>query len=235
MSLEVKIQHQFQKPELLIRALTHKSFSYEKNSGEGHNEKLEFLGDAVLDLVLGEYLMEIFADQEEGALSKKRASLVNENSLASVAKELDLQAELRLGKGEMQSGGATKPRLLASALEALVGAMYLDAGFEKTRLMIRRYFKPLIESFDPTQDFALDYKTRLQELAQKAHRVTPSYEIVSEEGPPHERLFTVALKLKEKEIARGTGRSKKMAEQEAARISLENNSWDIAMPAQETE
>ncbi|MBX2986406.1 MAG: ribonuclease III [Bdellovibrionaceae bacterium] len=224
MSLETRLQYEFRRPELLLQALTHKSFAYE-NRAAAHNEKLEFLGDAVIDLVLGEFLMDLFPGDEEGSLSKKRASLVNEETLAVLARRHELPAVLRLGKGEAQSGGAEKPRLLGSAWEALCGALYLDGGYEPVRELLRREFRPLIEQLDPEQDYAADYKTRVQELAQKLDRATPVYELVSEEGPPHDRVFTVSLKVKEEEIARGAGRSKKAAEQQAAREGLNNPRW----------
>lgn len=218
--IEALLQYRFQRPDLLLQALTHKSFAYEHRAPDFHNEKLEFLGDAVIDLVLGEYLFELFPHDNEGALSKKRASLVNEDSLAKLATQLDLPSHLRLGKGEMQTGGALKPRLLSSAWEALTGALYLDAGFESSRRILREAFRPLIENLDPDQDFAADYKTRVQELVQRTMRVTPVYELVGEDGPAHDRVFTVALKIKDEEFARGSGRSKKIAEQQAAREAM---------------
>lgn len=224
-ALETRLSIKFTREDLLKRALTHKSYAYENKEPDTHNEKLEFLGDAVLDLVLGEYLYEIFPSDQEGSLSKKRASLVNEETLHRLALSWDLSAHLVLGRGEIQTGGASKPRLLASAVEALLGAIYLDAGYDVVREVVRREFRPLIDGLNPELDFAADYKTRVQEMAQKIHRVTPTYEAVGEEGPSHDRIFTVSLKLRETEIGRGVGRSKKAAEQEAARIALENMDW----------
>ena len=224
--LEIKLGYSFQRPELLRQALTHKSYAYENRVVGGNNEKLEFLGDAVIDLVLGEFLMEKFSEQDEGGLSKKRASLVNEASLATVARDLDLQAELLLGKGETQSGGALKPRLLASAWEALAGALFLDSGFDVTRKIVRQRFEPLIERLDPTHDYVTDFKTRLQELSQKSLKAAPVYDVISEDGPPHDRIFVVSAKMNGKEISQGRGRSKKAAEQEAAQIALENRIWE---------
>lgn len=222
-AIETRLGHEFGRAVLIETALTHKSFAHEHRiQGLAHNEKLEFLGDAVIDLVLGEYLIELFPLDNEGALSKKRASLVNEDTLAKLGMAWDIPEHLQLGKGEMQTGGFLKPRLLASTVEALVGALYLDAGFEKTRGTIRREFVPLIQELDPDHDYASDYKTRLQETAQRLLRATPSYELVGEEGPAHERRFTVAAKLKDFELARGTGHSKKAAEQEAAKQALQD-------------
>lgn len=220
--IEARLSYRFQRPDLLLQALTHKSFSYEHRAPEFHNEKLEFLGDAVIDLVMGEYLFELFPQDHEGALSKKRASLVNEESLAKLALHLDLPAHMRLGKGESLTGGAAKPRLLASAWEALTGAVYLDGGYDAAKAMLRAAFTPLISEIDPAQDFAADYKTRVQELAQKLLKAAPTYELVLEEGPAHDRIFTVALKLNNEELSRGSGRSKKMAEQQAAQAALQH-------------
>jgi ribonuclease-3 len=219
--LEAKIQFQFKNGDLLVRALTHKSFAHELREKGEHNEKLEFLGDAVLDLILGEYLMELFPGDGEGGLSKKRASLVNEEVLSKLAADLELPKFLQLGKGETFTGGAQKPRLLASAYEALVGAMFLDGGYEIVREFARRDFAKLIESLDPAQDFERDYKTRLQEVMQKETKEAPIYELISEEGPPHDKIFAVCVRVKEVNLATGAGRSKKIAEQEAAKKALD--------------
>jgi ribonuclease-3 len=223
--LERKLQYEFKNRDLFARALTHKSFSHELRTKSDvkseHNEKLEFLGDAVLDLVLGEYLMQLFPVDGEGGLSKKRASLVNEESLSNLATDLGLSECLQLGKGEISTGGAQKPRLLASAYEAVVGAIYLDGGFNAVKEFVRRDFQKLITVLDPVQDFERDYKTRLQEVMQKDTKEAPVYEIISEEGPPHDRTFTVCVRVKEVNLTTGTGRSKKTAEQAAAKKALE--------------
>lgn len=219
--LEKKLNYKFKKNELLERALTHKSFAHELRERCDHNEKLEFLGDAVLDLVLGEYLMEKFPSDGEGGLSKKRASLVNEDVLCKISADLELSKYMHLGRGESLTGGAQKPRLLASAYEALLGAVFLDGGFEAAREFARRDFAGLIESIDPTKDFEKDYKTRLQEVMQKETKEAPVYELISEDGPPHDRIFTVCVRVKEINLATGTGRSKKIAEQEAAKKALD--------------
>jgi len=219
--LEKKLQIKFNDAGVLERALTHKSFSHEIRGKSEDNEKLEFIGDAVLDLVLGEYLMELFPVDGEGSLSKKRASLVNEEVLSKLAVELDLSKYLHLGKGEAITGGAQKPRLLASAYEALIGAIFLDSGFAKAKEFARRDFAKLIAELDPSQDYERDYKTRLQEAVQKRNKETPSYELIGEEGPPHDRMFTVNVRLKEQNLASGRGRSKKLAEQDAAKKALE--------------
>lgn len=219
--LETKIRYQFKKPALLERALIHKSFSHEMRERKDHNEKLEFLGDAVLDLVLGEYLMDKFPSDGEGGLSKKRASLVNEEVLAKLAADWELSRYLQLGKGETTTGGAQKPRLLASVYEALLGAIFLDGGFDAAREFARRDFAELVAAIDPAQDFERDYKTRLQEVMQKETKEAPVYELISEDGPPHDRMFSVCVRVKDVNIATGMGRSKKNAEQEAAKKALE--------------
>lgn len=207
----------FQDAELLQRAVTHKSFAVARDT---HNEKLEFLGDAVLDLALADLLMRRFPDNDEGRLSKKRASLVNEKSLAAVASRLGLGEHLRLGKSELQSQGALKPRLLASTLEALMGAVYLDQGFELTRALVFRLFEELLDHDDVTEDFRSDYKTRFQEAIQARDKVTPVYKLVSEEGPPHARRFRVRVETDGRVWSEAEGTSKKSAEQDAARAAL---------------
>lgn len=219
--LEQRLGYQFKDPTLLGRALTHKSFANELKTPAEHNEKLEFLGDAVLDLVVGEFLFEQFPGDTEGGLSKKRASIVNEEVLSELALDMQLNKLLLLGKGEILTGGATKPRLIASSFEAIVGALYLDGGFEVTRQVLRREFSALTEKVCGQEDYEKDYKTRLQELVQKALRETPKYEVLAEEGPPHDREFLVCVRVKEDIWAQGRGRSKKNAEQAAAKTALE--------------
>lgn len=204
-------------------ALTHKSFANERNeSAETHNEKLEFLGDAVLDLVLSDLLMEKYPADTEGNLSKKRASLVNETVLAQIALELGLADQIRLGKGEILSQGNTKPRLLASVYEALLGAVYLDGGYEAAKQLIRENFALQFEKMNPLEDYYSDFKTRLQELAQAELKATPNYLVVDEAGPSHDPQFRVKLSLHSFPVSEGTGRSKKNAEQEAAKLAIEN-------------
>lgn len=215
--------YQFQKPDLLVQALTHKSFVNENGRRHLlHNEKLEFLGDAVLDLVLSEYLMEAFPQDDEGNLSKKRASLVNETVLAQIAHDLGLPERLNLGKGEILSEGNKKPRLLASAYEALLGAIFLDGGYEIAKQVIKANFDKLISAMNPAEDFVQDYKTRLQELTQAELKTSPVYDVIGEQGPSHNPKFEVSLSLQGKIVGTGIGKSKKIAEQEAARITIEN-------------
>lgn len=225
--LEKRLNYTFKSHTLLVRALTHKSYANELRNNIEHNEKLEFLGDAVLDLVVGEFLYEKFPHDTEGGLSKKRASIVNEEVLFELAREMELNKLLQLGKGEAQTGGAMKPRLLASSLEAIVGAVHLDGGFEVAKNFVRREFLPLCDRVCGVEDFERDYKTRLQEVVQKAMKETPRYEVLAEEGPPHDREFLVCVKIKDEVWAQGRGRSKKNAEQIAAKCALENKFKEI--------
>ena len=220
-SLETLINYQFQNPDLLKTALTHKSFVHENRAQpKVHNEKLEFLGDAVVDLAISEILMARFADDSEGQLSKKRASLVNEMSLAEISENLGISEYILLGKGELQSGGGKKPRLLASALEAIFGAIFKEAGFAAAKNTIEVLFTNKISNLSTEVDFDLDYKTRLQEIVQSEAKPVPAYRLVSESGPSHERVFEVEVNIQSYPSTIGVGRSKKAAEQEAARLAL---------------
>jgi ribonuclease III len=180
------------------------------------NERLEFLGDAVLDLAVSDILMETFREAREGELSKFRASVVNERGLSQVAKELGLGEFLLLGKGEELSGGREKPSILANTVEAFLGALYLDAGFSRTKEVIHRLFLSHIEQLD-TEEAVDDYKSLLQEFTQETYKSRPEYVLTDETGPPHERSFRVAVRVKGEVVAAGEGRSKKEAEQKAAR------------------
>jgi ribonuclease-3 len=222
MTLSEKLRHRFSDEGLLTQALTHKSFHNESNGGStGHNERLEFLGDAVLDLVLSDLLMRRFPELPEGDLSKIRASFVNEAILAQIALELGMDKELRLGRGEVLTGGAAKPRILSSGLEAVIGALYLDGGFATACEWVSQLFVGRIETLDLTLHFATDYKTRLQELVQEKFREAPRYAVIGAEGPDHEKTFHVEVRVGNNVIATGKGKSKKTAEQEAARLALE--------------
>jgi ribonuclease III len=221
LGLEERLRFQFQRPELLRQALTHKSYFNEHPlESAGHNETFEFLGDAVLDLSLGHLLMRTFPKDDEGRLSKKRASLVNESNLSLLASELGLEHVLFLGRGEKGSGGSKKPRLLASAFEAVIGAVFLDQGFEAAERVIANLFVERIEGRDWTEDFAQDFKTRLQERIQSSHGQTPSYVLLSESGPDHEKQFEVEVRVAEQLLGSGRGSNKKQAEQDAAKHAL---------------
>ncbi len=216
------LNYRFLRPELLKQALRHKSYANEfAKENLLHNEKLEFLGDAVIDLILSEYLMEKFPQDDEGGLSKKRASLVNENALAEIASRLNLMSDLQLGKGEALSDGHRKPRLLASAYEAILGAVFIDGGYQSAKTLAREHFDILLELMDPSRGYFQDYKTQAQEIAQSALKSTPVYEVIKEEGPSHSPQFHVRLSLQGQAVSEGIGRSKKMAEQEAAKNAIE--------------
>ena len=208
--LERRIGHRFQDPALLAQALTHRSF------GSPHNERLEFLGDGVIGCVIAEELYARFPDLAEGELSRLRASLVRETALAEVARALGLSAFLRLGEGEVSSGGADRPSILADALEAAYGAVFLDGGYEAARASVRRTFGAAIGQLDPRQP-AKDAKTQLQELLQGRRQKLPEYRVVGTAGAAHKQVFEVecvAAGLGRR--ASGSGSSRRRAEQQAA-------------------
>lgn len=213
-ALEASLGHRFVRPERLAVALTHRS------TGDGaHNETLEFLGDAVLSLAVSDLLMRNFPAATEGDLSKMRASLVNAEELAQKARAMDLGRWLSVGKGEERSGGRAKEKILAAAYEAVLGAVYLDAGWEPARQVVEAHFAPGLAR-EPQAPGHRDYKTRLQELTQRVHREMPAYTLVEERGPDHEKEFVVELAVGGRVLGRGVGRSKKLAEQAAAMEAL---------------
>lgn len=216
-ALSRRLGYRFKQADLLEEAFRHASYVNERaDSDLQDNERLEFLGDAVLDLAISDILMELFKDAKEGDLSKYRASVVNEKGLCLLARELGLGRYLLLGKGEEMTGGREKPSLLANTLEALIGALYLDGGFERTKVIIRRFFIPFLGEIDSGSGVD-DFKTLLQEYTQEAYKTRPEYVLVSQTGPAHDKTFRVALHLKGKVMSEGEGRSKKEAEQRAAR------------------
>lgn len=203
------------------RAITHKSHHFESSEpSQGHNEVLEFLGDRALDLILADQLIRQFPEASEGVLSKLKASLVSEQPLFEIAMTLQLGMFLQLGEGEARSQGAKKPRLLASAVEALVGAAYIDLGFEATKQWVLQLFARALAEVSPDRPFTEDYKTRLQEWSQAKFRQTPVYKVVRDEGPDHQKTFVVEVWVQENKLGEGSGRSKKLADQAAAREAL---------------
>lgn len=214
------LQWPVQNLELYQEALTHSSYAYERE-GIDSNERLEFLGDAVLELVVSEYFFKLFPHEQEGKLTLMRHNIVNEKSLAQIAQNISLGEFLRLGKGEIQSGGAEKTSLLADALEALIGALFLDLGYEKSAPLIIDLFKPLLEAIKSGEISLLDYKSMLQEACQSRGGMNPVYQITEETGPPHDRTFEAVVKLDNKIIGTGQGKSKKEAEQAAAKAAWE--------------
>ena len=211
-----KLNYSFKNLDLLEEALRHASYVNELNSNLRDNERLEFLGDAVLDLAVSHCLMRIFNDEKEGVLSKYRAMVVDEKALYQVALKLELGDYILLGRGEEMTGGRGKPSILANTMEAILGALYLDAGFSKTQEVIHELFTPLINNIDIKSDHD-DYKSLLQEYTQELHQVRPVYQILDEKGPAHDKTFSVAIHLNGEIIAEGEGKSKKEAEQKAAR------------------
>jgi ribonuclease-3 len=214
--LQKELGYNFKDPLLLVRSLTH--VSYDRNKSGGHNEVLEFLGDAVLDLVISDLLFRRFPDKNEGDLSRMRAGLVNSVALAKKAAALNLGDLLRLGKGEERSGGRSKPSILAGAFEALLGGIYRDGGYSAALQIIERYFASDITEKKLGQQ---DYKTRLQEISQMLFREPPVYRLVFESGPDHDKRFVTEIAVGGKVLGRGEGKSKKQSEQEAAAMALD--------------
>ena len=217
-SLEKKLGYSFRDRELLSEALNHSSYANEHRGGMGSNERLEFLGDSVLGFVSAEYLFQGHPDLPEGDLTRMRASLVCEQSLYEVAKELDLGSYLKLGRGEEAGGGRHRQSILADAVEAVFAAVYLDGGIEQVRELIVR----VLLSKGPAAEERKDYKTTLQEVVQRRSGQVLTYHMVSQSGPDHNKKFLFEVRLNDRAIGRGEGRSKKEAEQAAARDALEN-------------
>jgi len=218
---EKRLGISFKKKEHLFRALTHKSFVNEKNNPvRDHNERYEFLGDAVLELAISHILMGSFPQYPEGELSKIRAAIVNERQLAEIARKIGLSDYLNLGKGEEMTGGRSKPSLLSDAFEAVLGGIYLDRGFDKAKKLIECLFSDILNNVG-TKDFYKDYKTRLQEVVQARFRTIPKYKVARESGPDHRKIFEVDLFIANERYGVGRGSSKKIAEQNAARAALE--------------
>jgi len=217
--LEDKLGYRFRNASLCETALTHKSWMNETQSTDRtDNERLEFLGDAVLALVTSDLLMKRFPDEPEGDLSKARAAIVNEAGLARVAEVLGLGQWIFLGRGEEQAGGRQKRSLLANAFEALIGAVYTDGGFLDAFAVVERLFAPSIADVPSAAN--KDFKSRLQELAQAKLQIAPTYVVLSEQGPDHAKTFEIAILIGDKEYGRAFGRSKKEAQQNAAEQAL---------------
>ena len=214
--LEEKIQYTFHDRSLLETAMTHSSYANEhRRTVASDNERLEFLGDAVLETVSSEYLYRLYPDMGEGKLSTTRASMVCEPSLAKCARDLGLPEFLRLGKGEEQMGGREKDSIISDAAEALIGAVFLDGGFEEARRVVRTY---ILQDLNE-EDLFRDRKTLLQEIVTE-QGVQVEYRLLGEEGPPHKRTFTIAAIVNGEVRGVGTGKTKKAAEQEAAKQAL---------------
>lgn len=219
--LEEKLGYRFADTGLLRNAVTHSSYVREHARAGQSNERLEFLGDAFFDAIIGEELYRIFPHEEEGFLSRTRASLVCERSLANEARKLGLGRYILLGKGEDRSGGRERESILADTMEAIIGAVYLDGGFEAARAMVLGLFSGSIEDARHGKFIIVDYKTTLQEKLQDRGNVRIRYVLLKESGPDHDKTFQVQLEVNGRAMARGTGKSKKQAEQQAAKAMLE--------------
>lgn len=214
-NLEEKLGYKFKDEKLLKTALTHKSVK-----GGANNERLEFLGDAVMDLVIGDYLFHKFSRLSEGDLSKLRAALVNEKSFAELAKYLNLSQLINISPAEEHNGGRLKASILSDAFEALMGAIYLESGFDAVRAASLKAFERCYPDINFDR-MVKDYKTALQELTQARFAQIPKYVLVGSKGPDHKKEFEIALILNEREVSRAAGKSKKEAEQKAAKTALE--------------
>jgi ribonuclease-3 len=216
--LEYRLGYEFKNRLWLEQALVHSSYAYECPQTGPSNERLEFLGDAVLNLIISDFLIASFPVASEGELSRLRAALVNARSLAGIAERLNLGGFLLLGRGEERQAGRKKPSMLADALEALIAAVYLDGGYESARIVVKNVFT----DFNPRKENVLsgDYKTNLQEYTQKWQKVSPEYKLLRQSGPAHDRVFEVEVWIAGTPLGRGEGKSKKQASQEAARRAL---------------
>jgi len=217
---------QFKNIELLKSALTHRSYINE-HPGEDreHNERLEFLGDAVLELVVTGYLFKKYPEKTEGDLTSYRAALVNTSTLSTVATGIGVNDHLLLSKGEARDTGRARQYILANTFEALVGALYLDQGYDVAQKFIAKHILPLTDEI-VAKSLWRDAKSRLQEVAQEKLSITPYYKVLEEDGPDHDKHFTVAVFFGEEKVSNGIGRSKQEAEQEAARSALEAKEWE---------
>jgi ribonuclease-3 len=214
--LEIHIGHRFAREDLLTQALTHRS------AGAPHNERLEFLGDALVNLFIAEALYDHWPYADEGALTRARAELVRESALAPIARQLDLGAKLILGPGEMKSGGHRRDSILADALEAVVAAIYLDAGFETCRSVVMPWFQAAMEALPPPHKVGKDAKTRLQEWLQGKQKPLPIYALLSESGEDHAKTFLITCTLQQPPlVTQGEGGSRRAAEQAAAEAALQ--------------
>lgn len=222
--LQEKLGYTFGDRAILLQSMTHTSYGHEvfqeKPIAYRDNERLEFLGDAILDVVVSDILLESYPEANEGQLSKMRAAVVNEKTLAHIARSLALQDCVRLGKGEVQTGGNNKPSILSCAFEALIAAIYLDGGFNAVYPVVRHLFSPLFTAEQELINF-YDHKTQLQEVVQARWKVTPTYQLLSTTGPDHAKVFEVEVRMNGKVLAVASGFSKKEAEQNAARAAIQ--------------
>ncbi len=220
--VEAIISYSFRNPSLLLDSLTRRSYWHENRAScEHHNERLEFLGDAVLGLVIAEKLYQEFPEFEEGDLQKSRAKLVNRSTLANLARELGIAKFIRMGRGDELSGCRDRDSILADTLEALIAAVFLDGGFSAAKTFILRTFSELVEFINNTAE-AYDYKSVFQERMQSSMGITPTYHVVGQWGEEHCKTFAVAVQVGGNTVGQGTGRNKREAAQNAAKNAMEN-------------
>ena len=222
--LELRIGYIFKNKKFAEMAITHKSYAYEagKNSLDSYNERIEFLGDAILEYIISKELYTRFPDLKEGELTKKRAKIVCEKSLCTVIQEYDLASCLRLGNCELKMKNNKKDAMYADMFEAILGAIYLDAGLEVAEKICINMLEDTINEAMKNDELNEDFKTRLQERVQKEKNKRITYELVKEEGPAHNKIFYVAVYINELKMGEGNGKSKKEAQQKAAKEALEN-------------
>ena len=224
--LEKKLNIEFKNKDLLMQAFLHRSYLNENAGlGIGHNERLEFLGDAVLELVVTDYLYKEYADKPEGELTAFRAALVNTNTISDAAKKLGFEEYLLLSKGEAKDTGKARAYILANTFEAFTGALYLDQGYDAAKNFIHAHLLPELKTIIK-QGLWRDAKSYVQEKSQEHEGVTPSYKVLHDSGPDHDKVFTVGIYFRDTKIAEGKGSSKQEAETAAARNALEAKGWN---------
>jgi len=224
--LEKKIETDFKNKNLLLQAFIHRSYINENaNTKLNHNERLEFLGDAVLELISTDFLYQKFSDLAEGELTAYRSALVNTNTLSEVAKSLDFNNYLFLSKGESKDFGRARVSILADTYESVIGAIFLDAGYDDAKKFVEKTLLIKTESIIETGKYK-DSKSKVQELSQEKLQVTPNYKVIQESGPDHNKKFIVGICFGDKEIAKGEGRSKQEAETDAAKNAIIKMKWD---------
>ncbi len=224
---EKSIAIEFNNKDLLRQAFIHRSYLNEnKNTKLEHNERLEFLGDAVLELVITDYLYNKYPDKPEGDLTAYRSALVNSNTLATAAEKLGVNSFMMLSKGEAKDTGRARQFILANAFEAIIGAIYIDSGYDKARDFVASQLFDLTDDMIAERKF-IDSKSFFQELAQEKTAITPSYKIIKEIGPDHNKVFTVGVYLKDDLVTTGEGKSKQEAEQDAAQKAIQLKGWEV--------
>lgn len=225
MTIEERLNYHFKSPALLKTALSHPSLSSEIRPAPPDNQRLEYLGDAVVELVISSYLFHRFPELKEGTLTKLRAAVVSKPALAEAARSVNLGEVLKMSNGEEGSGGRDRDSNLADAFESIAGAIYLDRGLEEAAAVILKLLAPQLESLDPKKAQG-NSKGELQEILQQIAPDSPTYEITSEEGPPHARTFHCIVLWRKKQLGEGTGPSKKLAEADAAQAALQAELWN---------